>query len=172
MAKKTKKQKHTRTHREFPDMVVDTKDFAGKIVVNKETGRHELKINSPVWYAHQLQKFRKGDRVTMYISSRRPKRTQQQNRYLWGAYYPLIAKETGEQDLDRLHALFTGKFLTTEIANVLGQQVRLKRSTAELSKAEFSEYIMAIEGETGIASPPTQNYFDPAPLIDASDGKE
>lgn len=168
---KKKKQKYTRTFREFPNMVVDTKDFAGKIVLNKQTGRNELKYNSPLWFQHQLQKFKAGERVSMYISSRRPKRTQQQNRYLWGAYYPLIAKETGEQDLDKLHALFTGKFLTTEISMVLGQQVRLKRSTAELSKAEFSEYIMAIEGETGIAAPPTQNYFDPAPLIDSSGEK-
>lgn len=161
---KKKKQKYTRTQREFSAEVVDTKDFAGRIVLNKETGRNELKINSPVWYQHQLQKFKKGDRVTMYISSRRPKRTQQQNRYYWGAYLPLIAKETGEQDLDKLHALFSGKFLTTAIVHVLGQPVRIKRSTTELSKSEFTEYIMAIEGETGIASPPTQNYFDPAPM--------
>lgn len=163
--KKKVKQKYTRTFREHPDMVVDTKDFAGKIVLNKQTGRKELKINSELWYQHQLQKFRVGDRVSMYISSRRPKRTQQQNRYLWGAFYPEIAKQTGEQDLDKLHALFTGKFLTTSISTVLGEQVRMKKSTAELSISEFSEFITAIEALTGIMAPPTQNYFDPAPLL-------
>lgn len=161
---KKKKQKHTRTKRDYDTGITDTKDFAGVIVVNKQTGRNELKINSPMWYQHQLQKFKKGDRVSMYISTRRPKRTIQQNRYYFGAYLPLIAKETGEHNIERLHRYFAGKFLTTEIVKVLGQSVRLVKSTTELSVSEFSEYIMNIEADTGVMAPPTQNYFDPAPM--------
>ncbi len=163
---KKKKQKHTRSKRVDTGSVVDTKDFAGKIVRNKQTGWNDLKINAPKWYQHQLNKFTAGERVSLYISSRKPKRTQQQNRYYWGAYLPLIAKETGEHDLERLHRLFVGKFLTEEIVEVLGQKVRITKSTTTLSKAEFSEYIMNIEAETGIQSPPTQNYLDPAPMHD------
>lgn len=156
-----RKQKHTRTKKEFESVsITETKDFGGKIVLNRQTGRNELKINAPMWYAHQLQKFRVGEKVSLYISSRRPKRSEQQNRYYWGVVLPAIAHETGERDLDRLHRLFSGKFLTTGIETVLGEKVRMVRSTTTLSKAEFFEYILAIEGDTGITAPPPQNYFD------------
>lgn len=157
---KNKKQKHTRTKRGlYVAEVVETKDFGAKVVEDTE-GKKTLKINSPVWYRHQLQKFKLGETVTLYVSSRRPKRSQQQNRYYWGVYLPLIAKETGEGDLDALHKLFAGKFLSEGIKTVLGSPVRMVKSSATLSKAEFSEYIMNIESETGIESPPTENYFD------------
>lgn len=164
MKKKIKKQKHTRTKREFAPEVVETKDFSAKVVLDGE-GKNMLKINSPVWYRHQLSKFRTGETVTLYVSSRRPKRTIQQNRYYWGVYLPLIAKETGEHDLEALHKLFSGKFLSEGIKEVLGQKMRITKSTTSLSKADFSEYIMNIEAETGIEAPPTANYFDdPAPM--------
>lgn len=157
--KKPTKQKHTRTKKEdFAIEVVETKDFAGRIVLDGE-GRKTLKIASPTWYKHQLQKFRENEMVTMYISTRKPKRTQQQNRYLWGVYLPMVAKETGEPDLDRLYKLFIGKFSTKEIVTVLGQQVRMTKGSSEMSKYEFSEFIERIEAETGIMAPPTENYY-------------
>lgn len=156
---KKKKQKHTRTQRKFEAEVVETKDFSAK-VVHDEKGRNMLQINAPVWYRHQLQKFKTGETVTLYVSSRRPKRTIQQNRYYWGVYLPLIARETGEQDLDALHKLFSGKFLSEGIKEVLGEKVRITKSTTSLSKNDFSEYITAIEVETGVEAPPTKNYFD------------
>lgn len=157
---KDKKQKHTRTKNEFrEDYITETKDFAGQIVEG-EDGHKKLKINSSAWYQTQLNKFRIGEKVSLYISSRRPKRSMQQNRYYWGVYLPLIAKETGEHSIERLHQLFSGKFLTKEIVVVLGEKVRVKSSTTELSKATFTEYIMNIESFTGISAPPTDNYFD------------
>lgn len=159
---KKKKQKHTRTKREFAPEVVETKDFNAKVVLDSEN-RKVLKILAPVWYRHQIQKFKLGEMVSMYVSSRRPKRSMQQNRYYWGVYLPMIAQETGEKDLDRLHRLFSGKFLTESIVEVLGEKVRMVKSTASLSKSEFSEYIMAIEADTGVEAPPTANYFDLPP---------
>jgi hypothetical protein len=154
-----KKQKHTRTKREFAPEVVETKDFSAKVVLDGEN-RNMLRINSPVWYRHQLQKFRTGETVTLFVSSRRPKRTIQQNRYYWGVYLPLIAEQTGEHDLEALHKYFSGKFLTLEIKIVFGEKVRKTKSTTSLSKNDFSEYIMNIESDTGIEAPPTENYFD------------
>ena len=81
-----------------------------------------------------------------------------QNRYYWGAYLPIISEETGENDLERLHELFKGLFLTKTIAEVLGKKVRITKSTTELSVSEFMEYITNIEEFTGITSPPTENY--------------
>jgi hypothetical protein len=156
---KKAKQKHTRTKREFAPDIVDTKDFKAKIVLDDE-GKNMLRISSPVWYRHQLSKFRTGETVTLYVSSRRPKRTLQQNAYYWGVYLPIIAKETGEHDIEALHKLFSGKFLSSGIKEVLGEKVRITKSTSTLSKNDFSEYIMNIEAETGIEAPPTENYFD------------
>ena len=136
--------------------LTETKDFSAEI--EEVDGKKKLRISSPDWYQTQINKFKTGEKVSIYISSRKPKRSEAQNRYYWGVYLPLIANETGERDLDRLHILFKGKFLTTGIVYVLGEKVRITKSTASLSKNDFSEYIMAIEAETGVQAPPTVDY--------------
>ena len=148
---------HTRTKKQYPE-VVETKDFAALVI--SEAGKNKLQIKSPVWYQHQLNKFKEGENVTLYVSSRKPKRTVYQNNFYWGVYLPLIAKETGEHNIERLHKLFSGKFLTLEIVEVLGEKVRIVKSTAKLSKLEFGEYIMNIEAETGIQAPSTEGWYD------------
>jgi hypothetical protein len=118
----------------------------------------KLVIQSPAYYQNQINKFKAGEKVTLEIHNRKPKRTDAQNRYYWGVYLPLIGNETGERNLDKLHQLFTGKFLTTGIIEVLGEKVRMKKSTTELNVADFTMYIMDIEVLTGVEAPPTENY--------------
>ena len=148
---------NTRTKRQYPE-VVETKDFAALVI--SEEGKNKLQIKSPVWYQHQLNKFKEGENVTLYVSSRKPKRTVYQNNFYWGVYLPLIAKETGEHNLERLHRLFCGMFLTVEIVEVLGKTVRVMKSSSKLSVTEFSEFIMNIEAETGVKAPETEGYYD------------
>lgn len=136
--------------------ITDTKDFSATI--EYVDGKKVVVPTSPNYYYTQLNIFKEGEKVSIYISSRKPKRSEAQNRYYWGVYLPMIAHETGERDLERLHTLFKGKFLTTGIVYVLGERVRITKSTASLSKNDFSEYIMAIEAETGVQAPPTQDY--------------
>lgn len=145
--------------------VTRSQPFAAKIVRSKTSNEMALVVQSKTWYQHNLNKFKDGESVTLEIHSRKPKRSESQNRYYWGVYLPIIAKETGEGDLDALHELFKGKFLAEGIVEVLGEKVRKKKSTTELGVAEFCEFIMNIEGLTGIAAPPTENY-DLAPLHD------
>ena len=140
------------------DKITSTQPFAAIVKPSARTGSKTLVMKSPAWFAHQINKFQDGEEVSLIITNRRPKRSEQQNAYYWGVYLPLISKETGEQDIDRLHELFKGLFLTKAIVKVLGKPVRIKKSTTELSISEFSEYIMKIEAETGIAAPPTENY--------------
>lgn len=155
---KKKKQKNTRTKREHAeDFITDTKDFAGTIEL--VDGVKKMKVASPIWYQHQINKFKVGEKVSMYISSRRPKRSLQQNRYYW-LYLGIIGTETGEHDPERLHKLFSGLFLSEGIYEVLGERVRMTRSTTTLSKFEFSEYIEKIAAYTNIEAPPTENYFE------------
>lgn len=140
--------------------ITRTESFAAKI---KKVGyQNELVVLSKKWYHTQLNKFKDGESVILEVHNKKPKRTEQQNRYYFGVYLPLIARETGEQNLDSLHELFKGLFLTTGVVDVLGHKVRLKKSTTDLGTSEFSEYIMAIENETNIKAPPVENYgLDP-----------
>lgn len=157
-AKKEKQSKEP-----TPEGVTYTQTFGGTIR-NRDDGTKELVVNSQRWYQHQLNKFRENEPVTLVIHNRRAKRTEQQNKYYWGAYLPLIAEETGEKDLDRLHELFKGKFLTEGVVEVLGEKVRMKRSTTELGVGDFCQYILDIQNLTNVEPPPTENY-DLAPLI-------
>lgn len=141
---------------EKPDGVTYTQSFAA--VIRAGAGGKKLLVRSQRWYHNQLQKFKDGEQVTLVVHNRRPKRSEAQNRYLWGVFYPLIAEETGEQDLERLHELFKSKFLAKGIVEVLGEKVRLKKSSTELSVSEFCEFIIAIQGHTGVVAPPTENY--------------
>lgn len=128
------------------------------IIKKGADNRNTLVVQSKAYYQHQLNKFKEGTKVTLEVHTRKPKRTEQQNRYYWGAYLPLIANETGERDLDALHELFKGKFLAEGIVEVLGEKVRKKKSTTDLSVGEFCQYIMDIEALTSIQAPPTENW--------------
>jgi len=127
-------------------------------IIMEDGAKKRLAIESPAYYQNQLNKFKLGEKVTLEIHTRKPKRTDAQNRYLWGVFYPLIAAETGERDLDNLHEYFKGKFLTKGIIEVMGEKVRIKKSTTELSTADFTMFIMDIEALTGVMAPPTENY--------------
>ena len=143
--------------------ITRSQPFAARIGVADDGVTKKLVISSKTWYQHSLNKFKAGESVTLEIHNRKAKRTEAQNRYYWGVYLPLIAKETGEHNLDRLHELFKGKFLTQGVVEVLGQKVRMKKSTTELGVGEFCEFIMNIEAEIGIEAPPTESY-ELAPL--------
>ena len=69
----------------------------------------------------------------------------------------MISQETGN-DMDDLHTLFKGMFLSKEIVTVLGKPVRRTKSTTELSTGEFGDYIRQIEVLTGVLAPPTENF--------------
>lgn len=134
--------------------VIIKQSFAG--VIKQVGAENKLSLKSPVWYQNSLNtKFKPGENVSVIITTQKPKRSVRQNNYYWGVFLPAIAEETGERNLDRLHELFKGLFLTKEIVMVLGKPVRMEKSTTELSTLEFSQYIMAIEAETGVAAPPT-----------------
>lgn len=81
-----------------------------------------------------------------------PKRSLSQNALYWGVYLPLIAQETGHTT-EGLHAHFKKELLPRKYETVMGKEVEIEKSTTDLTKAEFTEYIMQIEAMTGIACP-------------------
>lgn len=143
--------------KEKSDSITRTESFAG-VIARGADGKRTLVLNSPAWYRHQMQRFKDGEKVTLEVHNRRPKRTDAQNRYYFGAILPLLAEKLGEPKIELLHELVKGLFLTEGIYDVGGRKVRLIKSTTELTKAEFSELIMNIESEFGIVAPPTENW--------------
>lgn len=93
----------------------------------------------------------------MYVTNKKPKRTEQQNRYYW-FYLGIISDETGEKDIMRLHCLFKKKFIKNQRVVVLGEEVEMDVTTTEMTISEFCEYILSIEEFTEIPAPDTTNY--------------
>lgn len=133
-----------------------SRPFAAEVVLDEEKHKR-LKITHELYYRHEVSKFKAGEIVTLVITNKKPKRTLAQNSYYFGVYLPMIAAETGESDIDALHTFFKGKFLTKGIKRVLGHDVRITGSTADLSAGEFSDYIANIYQLTGIMPPPVQD---------------
>lgn len=101
-------------------------------------GTHKnIKLASPPHFYHSLRKLKEGQTVWVEVDERAPKRSEQQNRYLW-LCYGLIAETTGYTS-EEIHELCKKKFLTPKYAHVLGENLTM-RSTTKLSKAEFVSY--------------------------------
>ena len=131
--------------------------FGGTIIWNKTQNRKEIEFNNFFYYQHFLNKYTNvGDKVTVTVTNKKPKRTVLQNAFLW-AYYTHIAEETGHSP-DEIHEWAKGKLLPSKVVEVMGDKVRMRGSTTDLSVSDFIEFIMRIEAETGITMPPLQNY--------------
>lgn len=78
------------------------------------------------------------------------KRSDAQNRFLWGVAYPMILEQGGETlggwTRDDLHEYFLGECFGWEVLEGFGRKRMrpIKRSSA-MTKEEFTEYLMFIE---------------------------
>jgi len=132
-----------------------TQTFSGQI--EEKNGQKIIRWNSPDFLKYQISKFSIGDKITAYITNKKPKRSEQQNRLYW-LYIKNIEDETGNESED-LHTYFRGKYLSKGITEVFGSKVRKYKSTTQLNKSEFVEYLLSIEVEVGVHIPDTENYI-------------
>lgn len=95
------------------------------------------------------------------------KRSEQQNRYLWGVCYATILREGGEalrgwRDTD-LHEHFLGEWAGVERMEIgTSVYLRPRKRSSRLNKQEFSDYIAYLHqraGELGIFIPDPDEYF-------------
>lgn len=92
-----------------------------------------------------------GKNVNVTIEPVKKKRSNEQNRYLWGVCYPIIRnslKELGNNFSDNdVHDLLKMKFLKeTVLANEeTGECIERVKSTTELSTVDFMTYVMEIQ---------------------------
>ncbi len=90
--------------------------------------------------------------VEIVVRSFRKKRSHNQNNFYW-MYLNLIGEETGDNPTD-LHEYFKRRHLIPKFIKVLGKsEMKIPRSTTELSTGEFGEYMDKIEQESGIPIP-------------------
>jgi hypothetical protein len=101
------------------------------------------------------------DKKALYVTVElvRGIRTLNQNAYLWGVVYKLIADYTGCSE-KAIHLFCKKKFLKRKFMKVLGEEVEDESSTTHLSKLDFSDYVEEIRAffgqEYGIIIPDPQ----------------
>lgn len=94
------------------------------------------------------------------IKEHKPKRSDNQNRYLWGVVYPTILKSSAMLqgwDAEDLHTYLLGEHFGWETISGFGKRrVRPVRRSSKLSKLEFVDYVAFIQrrmSEYGIYVP-------------------
>jgi len=99
---------------------------------------------------NQLAVF-EGKEVEVEIRQKKSRRSSPQNRYYWSAVIPALkhameAKGFVIKSKDQVHELMKFKFLKGEILNVAtGELIETLGSTRNLSRSDFSDYIMQIK---------------------------
>lgn len=121
-----------------------------KIAIHGEVKGSQFKADYPSLFRDAFKQY-EGRVVTVTISPFKKPRSNQQNRYLHGIVYPLIASETGntqEAVAEAMKSMFLPPRFVLDVA-VVG-------TTTELSTAEFNEYVEKIcawASEYGIIIP-------------------
>lgn len=72
-------------------------------------------------------------------------------------YLELIEKETGNGAND-LHEYFKRALLAPKWLTVLGKEIKVPKSTTELTKVEFGDYMDKIAALSGVAIPDFKRY--------------
>src|SRR5690348_222237 len=82
-------------------------------------------------------------------------RSHSQNRFLWGVVYRAIAEETGHST-EEVHEYCKNQFLPKMFVVINNVEIESRKSTTQLTTAEFSEFLdrcTSLAGELGIVLP-------------------
>ena len=95
---------------------------------------------------------------TLRIEKQISTRSLSQNQLYW-LFLGVIERETGNSAND-LHELFRRTLLPPKFIKVLDKEIKIPKSTTELNKLEFADYLDKISSEVGIEIPDSQAYND------------
>lgn len=91
------------------------------------------------------------------VHEHRPKRSDQQNRYLWGCVYKTVTDALDGWESEDVHQYCLGEYFGWETIDGLGKKrLRPIRRSSRLNKREFADYIAWIQrrmAEHGILIP-------------------
>lgn len=86
-----------------------------------------------------------GKKLRVEVCEYRKRRSDDQNKALWGVAYKTLRDATGN-DPDDLHTFFLGEWAGWEVVDVMGQKRRVpKRRSSKLTTAEFTEFYAFIQ---------------------------
>lgn len=113
----------------------------------------KLLTSDPQSYNSWISKLN-GKKVSVKVARWHDIRSNAQNRFLW-LYYRIISDELtgGDTPPEYYHEYFKRIFLAAMKISVLNKDILIPGSTADLSKYQFSQYLLKIEKETGVPIP-------------------
>lgn len=86
-----------------------------------------------------------GKQLRVEVCEYRRRRSDDQNRALWGVAYRTLSEATGN-DSEDLHTYFLGEWAGWEVIQVMGQTRRVpKRRSSKLTTVEFSDFYAFIQ---------------------------
>lgn len=131
-----------------------------------------FKSNKGVWdfgsefnYKRFISYLKENDGKEFRIEPLIRTRSLSQNNLYW-MYLEIIERETGNNAND-LHEYFRRTLLAPITLKVMNKEIKIPKSTTDLKKNEFSDYMEKICATTNIPIPDTESYLrelDLAPL--------
>lgn len=86
-----------------------------------------------------------GQALKVEVARYAKRRSDQQNRALWGVAYKALSEATGN-DPEDLHTFFLGEHFGWEVIDVMGQKRRVpKRRSSRLDTGEFADFYAFIQ---------------------------
>lgn len=107
--------------------------------------------------ARLRQHLKQNEGKIFRIEQEKNTRTLSQNALYW-KFLNIIEMETG-QGSDDMHEYFRRKLLPPKFIKVNGEEIKIPRSTTELKKHEFGEYMEKISALVGVPIPDTEKYL-------------
>lgn len=132
-------------------------------VVEADNGKNRISIDHPLHYQHFVNHTcKRGDKVALTMTNRRPKRSLAQNRYMH-LYFSLISESSGHTMME-IKNWAKGKHLSKGITEVYGSKVRIVKETSQLNMSEMCEFLNIISEDTTVPLPDPEPFNLPMTL--------
>ncbi len=133
-----------------------------KVGIDKE-GAKCIVFRSPQYVAAQLAQYMEGKDIVVLVETMAPRRSLNQNAYLWGIVYPIIAEATGYSETE-VHEWSKSAYLKPRIIKIKGKAHYVTSSTTSLSVSDMVEYIdklclLALELGSRVPTPAESGYI-------------
>lgn len=82
--------------------------------------------------------------IELSVGKRKSKRSDAQNRYLWGVVYKIICDYNGDTDED-IHEYCLEKFAPRRFMELGSDRIKVVKRSSKMDKLEFSDYVESIK---------------------------
>jgi hypothetical protein len=130
---------------------------------NRGDGTKFLEYRKPEYVTEQLQQYPDNRAVIVTVEATGAKRSNQQNSYLWGVVYPIIAEATGYSE-NEVHEWAKTAYLKPHMIKIKNKVYPVTTSTTSLTVSDMVEYIdklceLAVELGSRVPTPSEAGYI-------------